>query len=175
MQSLITSFVFWTIALSFAANKANKNKFLEGRTYKLHLFFAWLLLMLHATGFKMLGWAVSNQELVVERYYKTIGPIPAWLNISSWVANMLFCIVAIIVAFSLINRKVSARQWVLRLIPILYLLAVMETIKGFYIEDTNSTIPLLIPFAIGAITFAIPFIAIYLFYRRKRVKEEIFE
>jgi len=34
-------------------------KKLEGKTYLLHIFLAWLLLLLNYTGFKMLGWAVG--------------------------------------------------------------------------------------------------------------------
>jgi hypothetical protein len=175
MRSEIISLLIWTMVFAFVISKANKDLGkLSGKIYNLHIFLAWLLLILHFTGFKMLGWAVGHPKSIFEYFFIPIDPLPAWFNLSTWAGNLICSITAILLAFSLAKRKEGARIWLLRLIPIFYFFAVIEAIKGFYKGESESVAPLLAAVSINTMLLAIPFGAIYLFYRKENVKNQIF-
>ena len=169
------SLLIWTLVFAFIISKANKDLGeLNGKTYKIHVFLAWLLFVIHFTGFKMLGWAVGHHKLILEHFYISVGPLPAWFNLTAWVASLICSIGATILAFSLAMRKEKARIWLLRLIPIFYLVTAAEFLKGFYKSDSETVVPLLAAATISLFLVAIPFGGFYLFYLRKTVKSEIF-
>ena len=175
MKSEIISFIIWTAVFAFTINKSNKNLgALNGRTYKLHIFLAWLLLIIHSTGFKMIGWAIGNPKLISKFFFVSVGPLSAWFNLLTWAGNLVFSIIGIFLSLSLAERKENGRAWVLKLLPILYLFGVTEAIKGFYKDKSEDFTSLAVVASISLVFMAIPFGAIYLFYRRKNVKNQIF-
>ena len=175
MRNEIISLFIWTLVFAYVVFKANKDhEKLAGKTYKFHVFLAWLLLIIHFTGFKMLGWAVGHPKSILEYFFIPVGPLPGWFNLFTWAGNSICSITAILLAFSLAKRKEKARIWLLRLIPFFYFFGVTEAIKGFYKGGSEGFSPLLVAVSINAILLAIPFSAIYFFYRKETVKNQIF-
>ena len=169
------SFLVWNMIFAYVVFKTNKqHEKIEGKLYKFHVFLAWLLLFINSTGLQNLGWAVGHPKSIFKYFYIPIGPLPAWFNLSSWAGNLICSIMGMSLAFSLAERKETARVWLLRLIPIFYFFTVTETIKGFY-KNNNATIsPLFVSVSISALILVIPFSAIFFFYRRDSVRNQIF-
>ena len=175
MQSGIFSLLLLTIIFAIFIFRANKEMGkIGGVYYYLHVFFAWLLLAMHSTGVSRLGLAIGHPQSILEYYYNPIGPLPAWFNLSSWVGYLVYSISGIIVALALAKRKERGRKRLLWLIPFLYLFTVAEFLKGFYSVGNDRFVPLVVAILINAIPLAIPFGAIYLFYRMSKVKDTIF-
>jgi hypothetical protein len=175
MSHEIISFLTWSIVFGYVIFKAESDLGkIGGKIYKIHILLAWILLIQHFTAFQMLGWAVGHPKDIFEYFLIPVGPFPAWFNLSTWAGNLIFSIVAIILSFSLAKRKEKARLWLLRLIPAMYLFGVTEALKGFYKGESECYAPLLVAIFINASLVAIPFIAIFLFYRKESVKKQIF-
>ena len=172
---MIYSLIIWTIIFAFVAYKANHNSHkVVGKLYKFHLFMAWLLLIMHSHGFKTVGWAIGNSDDISDYFYIPIGPLPAWFNLSTWVIGTAFSILAIVLSISLVKRKEKARVWLLRVVPLFYILAIIEGARTLYRESATEVSSIWEPVIIGAVIFAIPFGAIYYFYRKDNVKTQIF-
>ena len=76
------------MVFAFVIAKTDKDQGkLSGKNYNLHIFLAWLLLVLHSTGFKMLGWAVSHPKSIFENFFIPVGPLPAWFNLSTYMGR----------------------------------------------------------------------------------------
>ena len=172
---MFLSFVIWTTAFAFVAYKANSDSHkVVGKLYGFHLFLAWILLMLHSHGFKTVGWAIGNSESIPEYFYIPIGPLPAWFNLSTWVIGTAFSILAMLMSFSLVKRKEKARIWLIRVLPLFYILAIIEGARTLYKELGAEVSSIWEPVTIGAILFAFPFGAMLYFYRKENVKTQIF-
>ncbi len=90
MSKEMTSLLIWTLVFAFIIFSTNKKlKKLEGKIYLLHIFLAWLLLVINSTGFRMLGWAVGHPQSITEYFFIPVGPIPAWFNLFTWAGNTL--------------------------------------------------------------------------------------
>ena len=172
---MLFSGALWTICFILTVRGATKkNGELSSKNYRIHLLLAWLFLMFNNSGFKMLGWAVSHPSAITEYFFVQVGPIPAWFNLTSWAAHLIASIVSILIAFSLARRKSIARKRLLICLPILYPIAVVETVNGFYKADNESTAPLFVAIGICGILVAILYSPIFLFYKRDEIAKEIF-
>lgn len=174
MQSTI-SILIWTIFFALVVSKATRDYGKpEGGIYKFHIFLTWLLLVFHDNGFRVLGWAIGHPYSIIEHVYVPIGPLQAWFNLFSWSGDLFCSIAAIVIAFALAQRKESARIWLFRALPFFYLFGVTEGMKGIY-KDGNLTVPpLSASVAISAFAMAIPYGAMFLFYRNRNVRNLIF-
>jgi len=175
MQNAIFSVLLLSIVFAIFIFRANKEMGkIGGVYYYLHVFFAWLLLAMHSTVVSQFGLAIGNTRSIVEYHYDPIGPLPAWFNLTSWTGYLVYSISAVIVALALAKRKERGRKRLLWLIPFLYLFTVTEYLKVFYSVLNDRSVPLLVAILLNAIPLAIPFGALYLFYRMSKVKDTIF-
>ena len=167
------SIVFFTIILLLIVYISNKDKPVIGKKLYIHSFLLWVFLMMFATSFKMLGWALIHFEEIPKYFYIEIGVIPDWLNITMWAIGLLFGIKAFILVYSLAKRSKKSREKLLKFLPIFYILTVYEVFKGGMSEAlTSQRLILMILFSI--LIPAILYGSIYYFYRRKDVQNEIF-
>ncbi len=173
---MLFSEILWTFCFILALRGATK-KFgeLSSKNYRIHVLLAWLFLMFNNSGFKMLGWAVFHPSAISKYFYIPVGPMPAWFNLSTWAANLIASIVSILLALALAKRKDLGRKRLLKYLPVLYPIAVIEFVKGFYKAGRSENIvPIFIAFAIGGVAIAILYLPIFLFYRKEEVSREIF-
>ena len=175
MPREIISLIIWTLIFGFIVVKSDKySGKIEGKIYKIHVFLAWLLLIQHFTAFRMLGWAVGHPNEIMKYFHIQIGPLPNWFNLSTWAGNLIFSIIATYISFSLAKRKEFARKWLLRILPLLYFFSVSETLKAIYGDAKNLSEPILFSVLFVSTLIAIPFLALYFFYRQDNVQETIF-
>ncbi|MBU3950055.1 MAG: hypothetical protein KJ826_17775 [Proteobacteria bacterium] len=175
MKSEVLSLIICNVAFFMVVFQANKDfGKLEGKNYNIHVFLSWLLLISHNSGFRVLGWACGHPESILAKIFIPIGPLPDWYNLSSWAGGLFGSIIAIVIAFALIRRKERARQWLLRLIPILFLFDLTESLKGFYIKDNAKVTTLFIAIIMVGLLPAILYCIMYVFYSKDKVKNYIF-
>lgn len=174
MQEIV-SLIIWSVVYFFLFRKSNyKETCNNNRLVFFHMLLGWFLLLMHCTGIKMLAWTIANLDKVDDYFYISIGPIANWFVFIVWFLGLIFHPVAMIISLQQARRKDSARVWLLRIMPVLYGLAVGNTLIGYYKRGSSMEHGIVFPLILSAVFFIIPFALLFVFYTRESVREEIF-
>ena len=170
------STIMWTVLLAYILYKTNNNQGkIKGKKNLIHIILLWLFLMTFSTSFKMLGWAVGHTSDIMKYFYISLDFIPAWINLTMWVLNLLFGILAIIIALQMAKRKKKYRDIFIKLLPIFYLLSTFEFIRGFWQAGSTENLSMIYVILSGLLLMSIFFGTLYYFYNRDDVKNNIFK
>lgn len=179
MQGMLLHILVWTVAFGVLVARANRNLGnMKGKLYKGHVFLAWLLVTMYSSSFQMLVWASTHYNEIPKYFYVPIGPIPAWLNLFVWAADLIFGVMVVLIAFKLAGRKESGRKWLLRILPVLFCLAIGDVVIGHYrslagVLEVSVTEDVSIRAAVLVI-LEMMLVFIFYFYSKFSVREGIF-
>ncbi len=175
MNSEITAYLAWSICFFITIINGNKSTGnLASKQFKIHYFLAWIILMLNASAFNMLGYVFSTPEAIKELFFVEIAKIPAWLNLISWIINLALGVFSIILVFMLIKQSKNAKKWLLKIMPFSYVFGVLEALKSFYSSPEFNNEPMFSVILYFSTIYLIPYTAIFYFYTNKKFTEYIF-
>lgn len=175
MNSEITAYLSWTICFFIMVINRNKTTgILSIKEFKIHYIISWILLMINVSAFNMLSWAISNPKGIKESFFVECLGIPAWLNLTSWIINLLLGIVIIALVFMLIRQSLNAKKWILKIMPFWFVFIVLEGVKNFYKTEELANEPIFSVLLYFVTIYLIPLTAVFYFYTNKKFVEVVF-
>ena len=177
MDSIIKTVVIWTMLLGIFFTRAqNQSGRLKGGRYNAHLFLTWVLMALHCMSPNTLFWAINNSSAISTYFHVPVGPVPAAINLVTWVLSLVFGLGSILLAFGLALRKEKIRVLFIRLIPVIAIVDFFEFFKG-YLSGSPAfpTDFVVIGIIICLLVVGLIHGTLYSFYRKERTISLIFE
>lgn len=135
-----------------------------------------LLLVLNIKAFSILNWTIRYPDEFIKYFYTELGSLPAWFNLSTWFISTTMYLVSVLFAFALLSRKDTVRVWFLRFLPFILIFSINESLKGAYKHNGYSSFDWRYTgVIITIVTFLIPYMLMFLFYRNSKVADVIFK
>lgn len=134
-----------------------------------------LVLLMILSGYSMtaLSWMIMHTDNMI-KYFEDFEYMPQWLNLTMWIISQVSDFILIILIFYMARRKEIARVYLLKLLPIISVSllynSVRESYELFAKTETSIFINIGMLFSVGVV----PFLLIYYFYSREDVKEKLF-
>jgi hypothetical protein len=116
---------------------------------------------------KELGWLVGHPTQINRIVDFANPPIPPAISLLFFFGNMTFGLVTVVLCYFLSRCYSQARPWLLRILPVLYLITAFEFFASFNRETAGSKVVPAI--AIALVLIAIPYLLIYRFYSNTKV------
>jgi hypothetical protein len=173
---VLLSILLWSLAMLFVVAVHRKNN----RDISLSLFLgnaflAWLLLILHSTSFKTLGWVTGHISDVSTYYYIQVGYIPPWAHLLLSLLEIPIGIIAILLAFGIAKGKDAYRVFFLKFLPILFLSGAIGIFSGYIGHDPHQRNDLFVGTLVALSYSILMYAAFYWFYRRATVISSVFK
>jgi len=139
--------------------------------FYIHAFILWAFLMETTHSVEMLAWSIAYSSSIKSHFYIAIGPMPNWLNLTTWGLYILLGVIGMFVVIGMALRYEKARKLFMITMPVLLVSSGIEIWKDFYQDGLGLQDPLLVT-VVAVIFYSVIQIAIlYYFYSKENVKK----
>lgn len=168
--------ITWYLVIGFLVLLRDTNKkygVINDKIQYINYFLSLLLLVLAGYSVDSIIWVVAHFDNILQ-YFKNYEYMPQWLNIIMWIALQVADLISILIVYYIVQRREKARLYLIKILPILAITLLYDSIKQSYELLASTSAPLNIIIGIFFIVSILPYMIIYYFYSRENIKNKLF-